>query len=64
MAGVDEFSGEDAAIVHVVVVTKLLFVYHRKFIAGLNIQSEVDIPTEDVVRHLHDQIGAHAGFAR
>src|SRR5581483_6531398 len=60
---VDEFGGHDAPIAEVAAVAVLLFVDQVEAIARPDIEREVDLPPEDVVRELQDGFRADAGGA-
>src|SRR5690606_25422674 len=64
LAVVREVGGKDTPIADVLAVPKLLLVDDRESIAGANIEREVDVPTEDVVRECQDDFRAHPGGSR
>ena len=62
LALVHELGGEDAAVVDVAAVLVLLLVQHAEFVAVADVEREVDVPAENLVRQRHDRLGRHAGL--
>ena len=60
---VDEVCGQNAAVAHVLPVSKLLLVDQAEAIARLDVEREVDVPAEDVIRKAQDDFRADAGGA-
>src|SRR3990172_7639426 len=64
LAVVHELGSQDPPVANELAVAVFVLVNHVEAVARPNVEREIDIPPEDVIRESQYRVGTHAGGAR